>query len=502
MKNQFENLTRSLVLLGALLFSQSSQAQSYTFATLHDFTAETTNANGIWTNSDGVFPGGGLVLSGKILYGTASYGGTNGDGTLFKINTDGTCFTALYSFTNDNAAGPFGELTFSDDRLYGALFGGGSRVGTVFSVNTNGADFAILHDFAAATTNSSFTYTNNDGNKLNGGLVLAGKTLYGTAIGGGVTGNGTLFQVNTDGTDFVIQHGFSALDDYYHTNSDGAGPSEMILSDDTLYGVAEWGGSLGSGTIFKVNTNCTGFTVLHDFDGYPYEDGVFPIGKLILSNGVLYGTTAGGGDYGGGNGTVFAIGTDGANFRILHRFSAADYDENNNWTNNDGADPNGGLVLSGDTLYGTTSGGGKSGWGTVFAVCTNGNQFGVLHAFSAADPDTYANMDGAGPEAGLTLLNNILYGTTSYGGSAGNGTLFSISLLSSLPTISLPSYSPSGQFQMVVNGLTNQNYTVQISTDLINWTPRLVTNSSNGSFLFLDQNATNQQCFYRILVGP
>jgi uncharacterized repeat protein (TIGR03803 family) len=216
----------------------------------------------------------------------------------------------------------------------------------------------------------------------------------------------------------------------------------------------------------------------------------------------LYGTTEGGGDYSGGNGTVFAIDTNGTSYKILHRFSAADYDENDNWTNSDGSGPNGGLVLSGNTLYGTTSGGGQFGWGTVFAVSTNGDHFEVLHAFSTTDPNTYMNSDGAGPEAGMTLWNGILYGTTSYGGSSGNGTVFSISLLPLLPTISLPSYSASGQFQMIVNGSAGQNYTIQMSTNLSDWTSLLVTNSSNDSFLFCDPNVTNKQCFYRVLLGP
>ncbi|HEY3932558.1 MAG TPA: choice-of-anchor tandem repeat GloVer-containing protein [Verrucomicrobiae bacterium] len=503
MKSRFKNSICALVLLAALFFSQSSEAQIYVFTTLHSFAAETTNNSAVWTNSDGAYPLGGLILSGNTLYGTASYGGTNGDGTLFKINTAGICFTVLHSFTNDNAGGPFGELTLSDDTLYGVLFGGGSRIGTVFAVNTNGTSFTILHDFAAATTNSNFIYTNNDGNKLNGGLILAGKSLYGTAIGGGIAGNGTLFEVNTDGTDFAVQHGFTALDDYYQTNSDGAGPSELILSGDTLYGVTEWGGNSEYGTIFQVNTNDDGFTVLHNFGSDP-EDGVFASGKLILSNDALYGTTEGGGDYGGGNGTVFAIGTNGTSYKILHRFAPADVDENGNWTNSDGSDPNGGLVLSGDKLYGTTAVGGESGCGTVFVVSTNGNHFEVLHTFSTTDPNTYANSDGAGPEAGMTLWNSILYGTTSYGGSAGNGTVFSISLLPPLPTISLPSYSASGQFQMVVNGSVNQNYTVQMSTNLTSadWTPLLVTNCPSDSFLFCDPNATNQQRFYRVLLGP
>lgn len=72
------------------------------------------------------------------------------------------------------------------------------------------------------------------------------------------------------------------------------------------------------------------------------------------------------------------------------------------------------------------------------------------------------------------------------------------------PTISLPARFPGGQFQMTVNGVSGQNYTVQMSTNLAsaNWTPLLVTNSSSGTFIFSDPNATNKQRFYRVWVGP
>src|ERR1700685_1606800 len=55
------------------------------------------------------------------------------------------------------------------------------------------------------------------------------------------------------------------------------------------------------------------------------------------------------------------------------------------FTNSDGAEPYAGLRASGNTLFGTTYHGGASGDGTVFAVNTDGTGFNVLHNFSGKD---------------------------------------------------------------------------------------------------------------------
>jgi uncharacterized repeat protein (TIGR03803 family) len=178
-------------------------------------------------------------------------------------------------------------LILSDNTLYGTAIGGGSNsVGTVFAVNTDGTGFTNLHSF-----------TGSDGASPYAGLILSGNTLYGTAVGGGSNGVGTVFAVNTDGTGFTILHTFTG------SISDGADPfAGLILSGNTLYGTAIGGGSSGAGTVFAVNTDGTGFTNLHSFTG---SDGVYSEGGLILSGNTLYGTAAGGGS--SGNGTVFSL---------------------------------------------------------------------------------------------------------------------------------------------------------------------------------------------------
>src|SRR6266478_1140762 len=81
------------------------------------------------SNSDGAFPDAGLTTnsSGNTLYGTAAYGGSSGNGTVFAVNADGTGFTNLHSFTGySDGANPFAGLILSGNTLYGTTFQGGS----------------------------------------------------------------------------------------------------------------------------------------------------------------------------------------------------------------------------------------------------------------------------------------------------------------------------------------------------------------------------------------
>jgi uncharacterized repeat protein (TIGR03803 family) len=392
--------------LGLIL---AGQVMAQTFTTLYSFTAGSGSFPNV-TNSDGANPGGPLILSGNTLYGTAFLGGSSAVGTVFAVNTDGTGFTNLHSFANSDGAHPTGGLILAGTVLYGAAGSGGSSgAGTVFAVSIDGAGLTNLHSFTAA---SYPAYTNSDGVLPQGGLILSGKTLYGTAKLGGSSGAGTVFAVNTDGAGFTNLHTFN--------NSDGLNPQAgLILSDNTLYGTTSQGGSSGAGTVFAVNTNGTGFTNLYNFTATSSSgsnsDGAHPFAGVISSDNTLYGTTYEGGN---GGGTVFAVSIDGTGFTNLHNFAVSD-----------GFFPATGLILSGNTLYGTASAGGSWGYGAVFAVKTDGAGFTNLHSFAISD--------GARP-TGLVLSGNSLYGTAAGGGSSGNGTVFSLSFapqLTILPSV-------------------------------------------------------------------
>jgi uncharacterized repeat protein (TIGR03803 family) len=358
-------------------------------------------------------PYGGLVLSGNTLYGTAS-GGSWGRGMAFKVNTDGTGFVNLHSFSNgSDGSAPYAGL-ISGNTLYGMASSGGVAAGTVFKINTNGTGFTTVYNFRAGGYNSANVYTNSDGVHPQAGAILASNTLYGTAVDGGNSGFGTVFKLNTNGTGFRVLHSFTAIGPSSSTNSDGGWPyGSLVVSDNTLFGTANIGGSSGFGTVFAVNTDGTGFTNLHNFT---YPDGTSPNAGLVLSGNNLYGATPYGGD--GGVGSVFSIHKDGTGFTNIHSFNGID-----------GSRPLGGLVLLGNTLYGTESMGGSSGNGSVFAIHIDGTGFTNLHRFTAYSPPSYfTNSDGGNPLDGLILSGNTLYGATSGGGSSGMGTLFSLAL--------------------------------------------------------------------------
>ena len=376
------------LIIGLALITSKTSAQTFTI--LHSFTA--TSGPGpypYYTNSDGTKPNdlGGLILANNTLYGTAAGGGTSGRGTVFALSADGTGLTNLHNFTGgSNGATPYSGLLLSGNTLYGTTaYGGSWAEGTVFKVNTDGTGFTNLHSFSKATNS-----VNTDGVNPYPSLILSGNTLYGTANRGGSSDRGTVFAVNTDGTGFTNLHSFAGYP------SAGAYPTaRLVLSGNTLYGTANSGSTGDGGTIFAINTNGSGFTNLHSFTGYAsYDspmitnsDGAYP-GQLIMSGNTLYGTAGGGGS--SANGTVFTLNTDGTGLTILHHFTATSGPLS---TNSDGASP-GVLFFSGDKLYGGTGGGGSSGIGTVFALNTNGTGFTTLYSLTESGSSAGSLLSG------------------------------------------------------------------------------------------------------------
>jgi uncharacterized repeat protein (TIGR03803 family) len=385
------SVLKQTVLLLASLLLVVANAEAQSFSNLF-----------VFNGTDGADPVAGLVLSSNTLYGTTSKGGTNGDGTVFAINTDGTGFTNLYEFSGIDGKNPYGPLVLSDNVLYGTTSGGGSTNGdgTVFAVNTDGTGFTNLFIFPFTTNGDT-----PDGYGPVAGLVLSGNTLYGTAVYG-VPPDGTVFAVNTDGTGFTILH--SGDTNGYHPQAG------LVLSGSTLYGAMWLGGAYGGGTVFAVNTDETGYTNLYNFGlpfrslatgGYTNAYGGEPTATLLLSGNTLFGTTSEGGTNGWG--TVFKINTDGTGFTNLYMFGSGIT----------GGSPDGALVLSGNTLYGTTD---RNGAGTVYALNTDGTGFTNLVPVNG-------NLLGYYSAGGLVLSGHTLYGTQTAGGSF-NGSVFTVTL--------------------------------------------------------------------------
>jgi uncharacterized repeat protein (TIGR03803 family) len=181
----YDNLTGAVFYAGDTVFKITTNG---TLTTLYAF-GEVTNSSGV--QLDGASPDTGLVQgSDGCLYGTTEYGGTNNDGTVFKITTNGA-LTTLYSFAGgtDGANPATALVQGSDGNFYGAASGGGSyNNGTLFQITANGA-LTSLYSFTGGT----------DGASPRGVLVQGSDgNFYGTVSGGGQDGQGAVFRLTTE----------------------------------------------------------------------------------------------------------------------------------------------------------------------------------------------------------------------------------------------------------------------------------------------------------------
>ena len=256
------------------------------------------------------------------------------------------------------------------------------------------AQFNLLHSFLDAG--------NSDGSfPQYGAPTVSGSTLYGMTYRGGFSGYGSVFKMNTNGTGFTLLHNFNGY-------ADGRWPyGSLTLDGSTLYGMTPRMSDGGSGAAFKINTDGSSFTPFHTF-ACGANDGLLPYGSLTLYNSRLYGMTFAGG--GSGAGTAFRMNTDGNGFTVLHTFAGG----------SDGRYPLGSLTSDNNGwLYGMTQEGGSLNRGTVFGMNVDGNGYAVLHSVSDDN-------NGKFPSGSLTLSGSTLYGMTQYGGSNNCGTAFQI----------------------------------------------------------------------------
>lgn len=283
----------------------------------------------------------------------------------------------------------------------GALLADCSGSQPPLSVSPQGLAAQQSHAEIAYNVLHPFGRYSGDGSNPAADLIDVKGTLYGTTVAGGDSCcSGTVFSVTTSGKERVL-HSFGSSDPY-----DGYGPAALLDVDGTLYGTTDFGGRTnGAGTVFSVTLRGKE-KVLHSFD-YNGRGGSNPLAGLIDVNGMLYGTTSGNDDY-YGYGNVYSI-TTGGRYKVLHRFE-----------NVDGANPKAALLDVSGTLYGTTASGGEYGGGTVFSITTAGEEQ-VLHSFGASNGN-----DGASPSSALIDVQGTLYGTTTGGGTYGDGTVFTI----------------------------------------------------------------------------
>jgi gliding motility-associated-like protein len=354
-------------------------------------------------------------------------------------------YTRLHEFSGvADAQYPTGDLFSDGNFLYGMSYHGGiNGMGAIFKVKLDGTGIVKLLDFAGAsnggrpfgslTSDGTFLYgmtgigginsmgvifkiktdgsaytklldfsgTANGGNP-NGSLIYDGTFLYGMTYGGGANGTGLVFKIKTDGS------GFTKLLDF--TGLNGSNPYGSLNTDGTfLYGMTFKGGAYGKGLIFKIKPDGTGYSKVHDFSGI-YGAGQ---GSLISDGDFLYGM--GGGIYGWGN--IFKVKKDGSAYASLF-----DFDDIN------GGSPQGSLIYVCPFLYGMTMRG-NANYGVAFKIKTDGAEFTNLINFTQTGKEPYGSFISVGTE---------LYGMTCYGGSFDDGTIFKYELTPSNDTLCNP----------------------------------------------------------------
>jgi uncharacterized repeat protein (TIGR03803 family) len=396
----------AIVFALTVVLMQSAQAQTYTV--LHNFTG----------GQDGATPLAGVTIDkAGNLYGATYTGGIANQGTVFKLAHKGAgfVFNTLHGFESGEGNGPYAKVTIGPDgALYGttqmgiAGSGGYLGIGTVFNLRLPPAacksalcpwSYSLVYDFPRGGSNGAFpdnaVVFDQDGN------------MFGTTPSLQSYGDVYELQPSNGGWTQSVIFTFADL-------STGTQPVGDLIRDQSgkLYGVTFTGGANDDGVVYQLVPSGSGWTenVLHIFDHN--SDGANPGGGLLLDKaGNLYGTTGGNGGW--GVGTVFMLTPAGGtwNETILHNF-----ERNEN--------PEASITMdTAGNLYGTTLMGGQDGAGTIFKMTpgSGGWTYTVLKEFNGTCND------GCSPFSDVTMdASGKLYGTTSQGGTHGQGVVWQI----------------------------------------------------------------------------
>jgi len=408
--------TASLVAIAliAIISAMTQTAQGQTFHVIHDFTG----------GQDGANPSTGLTIDPyDNIYGTAFGGGSGHYGTVFSLDNDGGGWTLspLYGFAGgDDGAGPLAQLVIGPD---GVLYGSTSAGGGGSCVQNNGyrgcgTVYSIRPPAQAPATvifqwSSSVLYrfSGNDGSSPQGELTF---DQAGNIYGTAIGGGSAGWGLIYS---LTPSNGAWTQNILYQAqgNGDGKYPWGGVVIDQSgnLDGIFEQNGPYGYGALYQLTPSGSGWTesTTHGFT-FQSDDGATPQGGLILDpSGNLYGSTV---HSVNGGGTVFEMVASGGgwSYDFLYGLSG-------------GIDlgPYDKLLLDASgNLYGTTLGDGQYGFGSVFKLTpSNGGwTYTSLHDFTGGD-------DGASPMCQLAFdSSGNLYGTASGGGTKGKGVVFQI----------------------------------------------------------------------------
>lgn len=386
------------------------------FQWLDPMAPSTTNAVSVHLNQ----------ASTGVLFGMASTGTTNGGGFLFRLNADGKGFRRLHTFSGppgDGANPVGGPLVLKDGSLAGLTQSGGvSNAGTAFQISADGSGYQIVHSFNGGM----------DGDHPDSGLTLAGDgTFYGIARAG------SLFRFRPDGNTYATYANLRPDD---RRPQDGHIPSGSLVRHPNgfLYGTCRQGGSHGSGTLFQILRDGTGYQNLHSFTT---DEGSPPSGSSLLvgTSGHLYGnigtngpsTTARWVDFGvdgtsvdtlqtNFSGSHLLIGPDGSLYGLDSKGLFQSAIDGSHRTLLWSADRASNLALGLDGfLYVTAPSGNDSQWQIVRLQISGGNRT-VFYEFKPGEGGESVSRLSQGADG-------TWYGTTDKGGSADAGTVFRLS---------------------------------------------------------------------------
>jgi uncharacterized repeat protein (TIGR03803 family) len=256
-----------------------------------------------FNGSDGSYPYGDLVAGPNgTMYGTTTTGGAFDQGVVYSIAPNGA-FNVLHSFNGSDGSVPSSVLWLPDGYLYGTASGGGDvGEGIVFRMTLSG-DLTILHSF-----------TQEEGFSPNGVVSDLAGNLWGDTQFGGVAQQGTIYRIARDGNNFTLVYTFDG-----GIQGGNVSQSLVIGCDGAMYGTTQYGGTYNEGTLFRVRHSGQVDT-LHSFGAG--VDGAFPGGGSPIALGPtchFYGLAEFGGTLGGG--TLYEADMSG-NVRSLYNFDS------------------------------------------------------------------------------------------------------------------------------------------------------------------------------------
>lgn len=417
--------------------------------------------------ADGANPYGGLTKgTDGNFYGTTIYGGTNANGTTYKITPAGA-LTTLHSFSlfTDGAYPWAALIQASDGNFYGTTTAGGIHImGTVFKMTPAGA-VSTIYTFC---TQPSCT----DGANPYAALVQGTDgALYGSTTQGGNNNYvGVLFKVTTSGS-FTLLHTFCSLQ---HC-ADGEEPFAPMVqaSDGNFYGTTNSGHGENAGTVFKIDSSGA-LTTLYTFCALANcADGKNPYGGVIQgSDGNFYGATYIGGT---GQGTVYKMTSSGV-LTTLYTFGGPD-----------GEFPYGGLLQGSDgNLYGTTEKGGTNDDGTVFGLSLGTNSQPVQ--FVTMTPCRLVDTRGGSPIPGNSFETFNLPQLAQAAGCASLSAAAAFSLnVTLVPQHGIPvSYLtiwPAGENRPVVSTMNSPDARIKANAAIV------PAGSNGGVSIYVTQTA-------------